>query len=98
MMDLSDGLASDLPRLAAASGCGFLLERDSLPKARGVTIEEALGDGEDYELLLAVSPRNAKRLVDGWREKFPGLPLTLVGALVAEGEQELPGGWDHFAG
>ncbi len=98
MMDLSDGLASDLPRLAAASGCGFLLERDSLPKARGVTTEEALGDGEDYELLLAVSPRSAKRLADEWRKKFPGLPLTLVGALVAEGEQELPGGWDHFAG
>ncbi|MEO0017515.1 MAG: hypothetical protein RLZZ522_798, partial [Verrucomicrobiota bacterium] len=35
MMDLSDGLAKDLPRLAAASGCGFLLERGQLPLTPG---------------------------------------------------------------
>jgi thiamine-monophosphate kinase len=56
MMDLSDGLAMDLPRLAAASGCGFLLEREAVPRSRGATIDQAIGDGEDYELLLALPP------------------------------------------
>ena len=62
MMDLSDGLAKDLPRLARASGCGFVLERGAVPRTRGVDVEGALGDGEDYELLFTVSRRSARRL------------------------------------
>ncbi|MCH2063209.1 MAG: thiamine-phosphate kinase [Roseibacillus sp.] len=98
MMDLSDGLARDLPRLAAASGCGVLLEKDSLPRSRGVTIEQALCDGEDYELLFAVSARTAKRLVPEWRGQFPDLPLSLIGSLTADQQPGLSGGWDHFGG
>ena len=98
MMDLSDGLARDLPRLASTSGCGFLLEKDSVPRSRGITVEEALCDGEDYELLLAVPARSAKRLESAWRNQFPRLPLSLIGSLTAEGESDLSGGWDHFAG
>ena len=52
MMDVSDGLALDLHRLAAASAVG--LELDSVPVAAGATEEEALGGGEDYELLIAI--------------------------------------------
>ena len=96
MMDLSDGLAKDLPRLAAASGCGFLLDREALPRHRGITIDEALGDGEDYELLFAVAPRSGRRLAKEWASRFPTLTLTRIGSLV-EGEAEvLMGGWDHF--
>lgn len=51
MMDLSDGLGLDLHRLAAASGVGFVL--DEVPVATGATLEEAVGGGEDYELLIA---------------------------------------------
>ena len=98
MMDLSDGLGRDLPRLAAASGCGFLLEKDSLPRSRGVTIEQALCDGEDYELLLAVSARTAKRLVSEWQGRFPEVSLSLIGSLTADQQSGLSGGWDHFAG
>jgi thiamine-monophosphate kinase len=98
MMDLSDGLARDLPRLASTSGCGFLLEKDSVPRSRGITVEEALCDGEDYELLLAVPARSAKRLESAWRKQFSRLPLSLIGSLTAEGESDLSGGWDHFAG
>ncbi len=54
MMDLSDGVAKDLPRMAAACGCGFTLMRDALPVTAGATPDQALTDGEDYELLLAV--------------------------------------------
>ena len=51
MMDISDGLGLDLHRLADASGVGFVL--DDVPVADGATLEEALGGGEDYELLIA---------------------------------------------
>ncbi len=54
MIDVSDGLALDLHRLADASEVGFAL--DTVPVAQGATVEEALGGGEDYELLLTVDP------------------------------------------
>lgn len=97
MMDLSDGLAKDLPRLARASGCGFDLDLAALPRARGCGVGQALGDGEDYELLLAVAPRCWPRLVAAWRRRFPKLPLTAIGRLVAGEAGELDGGWEHFA-
>lgn len=98
MMDLSDGLATDLPRLAAASGCGFELDMKALPRARGCTAEQALSDGEDYELLLAVPGRQAGRLARSWRENFPKLQLTEIGRLTEPGASStaLPQGFDHF--
>jgi thiamine-monophosphate kinase len=98
MMDLSDGLGRDLPRLADASSCGFLLDRDALPRNPGVSVEAAVGDGEDYELLFAVSPRVATRVEAEWASRFPQLRLTRIGTLTAAGEGEgLVGGWEHFA-
>ena len=96
MMDLSDGLACDLPRLASASECGFVLESECLPCSRGVTVEQALSDGEDYELLFAVSAYTADRLLGAWRDQFPDLPLTVIGSLTEGGQPDLAGGWDHF--
>jgi thiamine-monophosphate kinase len=94
MMDISDGLAKDLPRLAQASGCGFRLDRSALPLTGGCTVGQALCDGEDFELLLA-APAGA--VADGWFERFPGLGLTRIGELVPVGEGDaLEGGWDHF--
>jgi len=98
MMDLSDGLATDLPRLAAASRCGFELDMKALPRARGCTAEQALSDGEDYELLLAVPERQAARLTRAWGENFPKLQLTEIGRLTEPGASStaLPQGFDHF--
>src|SRR5207248_4411604 len=62
MMDLSDGLGADLPRLARASRVGFTIEMEKLPVARGATIDDAISEGEDYELLFAVSRRDRNRL------------------------------------
>jgi thiamine-monophosphate kinase len=97
MMDLSDGLGSDLPRLARASGCGFAL--GDLPLSPGCSRENALADGEDYELLFALSPRHAARLELTW--PFPKLPLTRIGALTPPGKPgqnaaPLPHGYAHF--
>ena len=52
MIDISDGLAADLAHIARASAVGFRL--DTVPVAPGATVEEAVGGGEDYELVVAV--------------------------------------------
>jgi thiamine-monophosphate kinase len=110
MMDLSDGLGSDLPRLARASNVGFDIELENLPVARGATIDNAISEGEDYELLFAVSSRDRNRLKREWRRKFPRLPLTRIGSLnrkspvtVAKqrpgfriANRKLPRGYVHF--
>lgn len=94
MMDLSDGLAKDLPRLAKASGCGYRIDRAAIPCAEGCTLDQALADGEDFELLFT-APLDID--LNEWDGMFPGLGLTRIGELVAEGEGEsLVGGWDHF--
>ena len=95
MMDLSDGLAKDLPRLATASGCGFDIDEAALPVTPGCTPAQALGDGEDFELLFAVSENAADQLIGTW--PFPDLPLTRIGRMVEAGHgTSLAGGWEHF--
>ena len=81
MMDLSDGLGADLPRLARASRVGFEIDEKSLPRNRGCTIAQAINDGEDYELLFALARRDAGKLVTRWKKKFPKLLLTRIGRL-----------------
>lgn len=97
MMDLSDGLGSDLPRLARASGCGFEVDLPGLPTRKGAGMDHALTDGEDYELLLAVPARRAAKLLREW--PFPRTALTCIGKLAAPGKipQNWPGSWDHFS-
>ncbi len=99
MMDLSDGLAADLPRLAAASHCGFHLDHAALPRTRGCTIAQALADGEDYELLFALPLRKCASLEATWRKKFPRLPLTRIGKLTPASSSTTAQStaFDHFA-
>ncbi|HXX42048.1 MAG TPA: AIR synthase-related protein, partial [Chthoniobacterales bacterium] len=99
MMDLSDGLGADLPRLAAASGLGFQIDRNALPLAARATINNAISDGEDYELLFAISSRERPRLQREWGRKFPKLALTRIGSLTQPSTlnpQLLSGGYVHF--
>ena len=44
-------------------------------------IEQAINDGEDYELLFAIAPRDEKRLQTSWKKKFPKVLLTRIGRL-----------------
>lgn len=101
MMDLSDGLAKDLPRLATAGGLEFIVDDAALPCMPGCTAAQAWGDGEDYELLFAISPRSVTRLTKEWQQAFPKLELTEIGHLVRVGQGALPAlagsGWDHFS-
>ncbi len=98
MMDLSDGLAKDLPRLAGGAGLGFEVEPEALPCATGCSPAQAWGDGEDYELLLAVAPEVRPAALAAWRKAFPRLPLTCIGRLTDTPRRSTApaGGWDHF--
>ena len=99
MMDLSDGLAKDLPRLADASGCGFQINPALLPCHRGCTPMQAMGDGEDYELLITLPQRRLDAAMEQWRATFPRTPLTCIGKLLVNAKQRtrLAGGWEHFS-
>jgi thiamine-monophosphate kinase len=99
MIDLSDGLGADLPRLATASGLGFEIDAAALPCNPGCSIAEAINDGEDYELLFAISPNDSETLEKKWRKKFPHLPLTRIGRLNRKSQianRKFFHGYHHF--
>jgi thiamine-monophosphate kinase len=97
MMDLSDGLGADLPRLAQASGVGFEVDEAALPLNPGCTTEQAISDGEDYELLFAIAASDRQRLEKAWAKKFPKLALTRIGNLTSNRKrQRLSRGYLHF--
>ncbi|MCB1237852.1 MAG: thiamine-monophosphate kinase [Verrucomicrobiae bacterium] len=97
MMDLSDGLAKDLPRLARASGgLGYRIDFDAVPRRAGRDLAHALGDGEDYELLFTLPTAFLGELETEWAAAFPGTPLTLIGQITESIETPLEGGWEHF--
>jgi thiamine-monophosphate kinase len=90
MMDLSDGLATDLGHICQESGVGARVRVDRLPIAPAVReVAEALGrnavewaaaGGEDYELLVTCSPGAAEDLARGLQQAT-GTPLTVVGEI-----------------
>jgi thiamine-monophosphate kinase len=89
MIDVSDGLASDLRHLAEASGAGCELETDRIPlsdAARGAgseaALDRALHDGEDFELLFTAPAAEAARLLADWRAAFP-LACSRIGTMTA---------------
>jgi thiamine-monophosphate kinase len=99
-IDISDGLALDASRLAAASKCGALLNLDRVPISQdairlaksenaadlpAAALRHALSDGQDFELLIAARPEVAERILN---ERPIGCPIAHVGKLVEE-----PGLW-----
>lgn len=92
MMDLSDGLGTDLPRLAASSGCGFEVDESALPCRPGFSPADAVSHGEDYELLLALPPAEVKKLAT---TTFATV-LHNIGKLTADMGGNLASGWQHF--
>jgi thiamine-monophosphate kinase len=99
MMDLSDGLGSDLPRFSARSRCSFRLISESLPLHRGCSASDAITDGEDYELLLSITPRLWPSLQSRWEQAFPKIPLTVIGLMLppTAASTPIPAGHDHLA-
>jgi thiamine-monophosphate kinase len=112
LMDTSDGLSTDLTRLARASACGATI--DTIPVAdaaraiaarTGADAEAwALDGGEDFELLVAVKTRAFSHLAGRFHARF-GRPLLRVGVATAEpgvrradGTAVTSAGWDHLRG
>jgi len=95
MIDLSDGLAGDLPHILKASGVGAELLKSSIPISRQAklaarksssakpTFLAAMTDGEDFELLFTVAAKSAVKLLDSWKKQFPKLKLSCIGKIVA---------------
>lgn len=98
MMDLSDGLGSDLPKLAKESRCSYRIAPDSLPLHKGCSIGEALSGGEDYELLVTIRPQLWPAIQSRWAKASPRVALTPIGVMRPAGElaTALPEGYDHL--
>jgi thiamine-monophosphate kinase len=104
-IDISDGLALDLSRLATEGGCGAVIHTDRLPISTAAdnlaglesnthvaeaALRHALSDGEDFELLLAAPPQVADSIL---RDQPLDCKITCIGELVAE-----PGLWQQSKG
>ncbi len=93
MMDLSDGLATDLAHLCAASAVRGLVYAEKIPGSPVLTraarltghdpLTWAIGGGEDFELLFTTAPESASQIVQIGHAC--GLPLTPVGS-ITDGE------------
>lgn len=107
MMDITDGLSTDLNRLCSQSGVGAWLEAEKIPlspaaQTRPDPLQAALNDGEDFELLFTLEEKEWEKL-----KGFSLVPLTVIGR-ITEGskmqirlpdgriEELLPGGFDHL--
>ena len=97
MIDVSDGLAADLGHLASESGVGFRLHH--VPVAPGATREEALGGGDDYELVFAAP--DADRVASTFVDEGLAPPIP-IGVCTADGGERRyrdevleARGWEH---
>jgi thiamine-monophosphate kinase len=96
MIDLSDGLASDLRHVLRCGGVGAELLSDAIPISRAAKaryrdhlspkrpLEAALTDGEDFELLFCAPAGDAVAVLDAWKVAFPRVRLSCIGKISAE--------------
>jgi thiamine-monophosphate kinase len=96
MIDLSDGLAGDLRHVLNASHVGAELLSSAIPISRAAKLHArgessakspllaALTDGEDFELLFTIASKDAVKILDAWKKKFPTLKLSCIGKITEE--------------
>lgn len=89
MIDVSDGLATDLRHLCHASNVSAILDATRIPYSREITelastrtpLDHALFDGEDYELLFTLPEARLRDFERDWKKQFPQLSATLLGRI-----------------
>lgn len=84
MMDISDGLAADLPRLCRASGVGAIIRVKDIPISKEACcsqdpIVSALSGGEDFELLFSLDEGQYDLLLKAWEGR---IPITCIGQVI----------------
>jgi thiamine-monophosphate kinase len=103
MIDLSDGLSTDLRHVCEESGVGAMLVESAIPKAPEATLEDAMHGGEDYELLFTIPKRRRIPM------QIAGVNVAPIGEIVRSARPAVrilsrgrwrslaPLGWQHFA-
>ncbi len=103
-MDISDGLADSLHQLARLNECGFAVDADTVPVAPGATLQHALYDGGDYELLFTAPPDERDAVTAALHDV--GCRCTVVGEVIPSGlllrrdgtaDQLERRGYEHFS-
>jgi thiamine-monophosphate kinase len=98
MIDISDGLSTDLWHILDESGCGAIIHADAIPIAKSVrsfasdaqgidALRLALDGGEEYELLFTVRPEDERRIAELLISS--DVALTAVGEIVERGGLQL---------
>ncbi|MBK7994996.1 MAG: hypothetical protein IPK14_16915 [Blastocatellia bacterium] len=105
MIDISDGLSSDLGHICKESRVGAIIDSALLPLFDSARMDQALNGGEDYELLFTVPAEKASQIKE-LRVLFPNLTITKIGVITSDltkwliaqnGQTPLESrGYDHF--
>lgn len=91
MIDISDGLSSDLSRICKASGVGAVIRAKLIPISQAAQkgaqpLESALNDGEDFELLFTLCQQDYRRLSEAWDEPTA---ITRIGCVTDSGKMQI---------
>lgn len=91
MIDISDGLSSDLNRVCKASQVGAIINAEQIPiseqaRKNAEPLSSALNDGEDFELLFTLSQPDCQKLLDKWDEP---MRITQIGTITNTGKIQI---------
>jgi thiamine-monophosphate kinase len=96
MMDISDGLSGDLNHILKAGRVGARLDHASIPRRKGVSLTQALNDGEDFELLFTLPSQSAGPLMD-WQARARSFYFYPIGIITADAKEKIKSkSFTHF--